>query len=507
MTTSSSPLPDPAEGELKEQPPSDLSEYNWDDTDTQRHEPASGGDSGSDPVGPRSGEPLRSAADDPGRFRELLIETGLVSERDLLVIRRKLFPDGSPEEIRPLSKELIRQGLITPYQAAAVRQGKTRGLVIGNYHVLDKIGSGGMGLVLKARDRRQQRIVALKLLPPSISRDRAAVIRFRRETAAVAKLRHPNIVAALDAGETHGLLYLVMELVEGNDLARIVKRQGPLPLDRAIDCMLQAARGLREAHRHGIIHRDIKPANLLLDHSGTVKILDLGLARVSQGQDVLTADSSELNLTVSGAIVGTVDYMSPEQAFDPRLADARSDTYSLGCTFHYMLTGKAPYGGQSFMERLLGHRERPIPSLRSIRGDVPEAVDELFGRMLSKSPESRPQTMEDLLEEIRESRRRAPRARKTPRSEPEAAIDWRADGDDSDSIYDIVSSSPAAQPFLSADPSTVFVRSRSPSSDRIEGSHSRRALRRRRLIVALLFFAIIAAGWVIGVRRGWLRLR
>jgi len=200
MTTTSSPLPDPAEGELKEQPPSDLSEYGWDDSDTQRYEGGSGSDAPSDSGGLEAGSELRGAADELARFRELLIETGLVSEQDLLAIRRNLFPDGSSEELRPLSKELIRQGILTPYQAAAVRQGKTRGLVIGNYHILDKIGSGGMGLVLKARDRRQPRTVALKLLPPSISRDRAAVIRFRREAAAVANELgcHVTVLEALD---------------------------------------------------------------------------------------------------------------------------------------------------------------------------------------------------------------------------------------------------------------------------------------------------------------------
>ncbi len=186
------------------------------------------------------------------------------------------------------------------------------------------------------------------------------MIRFRREAAAVAKFRHPNIVAAIESGETHGLLFLVMEFVNGRDLSRTVKEKGPLSVVQTIDCIIQAARGLQEAHDHGIVHRDIKPANLLLDPTGTVKVLDLGLARVNQPDEFIAAGGSELDLTVSGSIVGTVDYMSPEQAYDPRMADGRSDIYSLGCTLHYLLTGKAPFGGQTFMERLLGHRERPF---------------------------------------------------------------------------------------------------------------------------------------------------
>jgi tRNA A-37 threonylcarbamoyl transferase component Bud32 len=355
---------DPSEGELTEPPPSDLSDYTWDDSERQRAEP---GQSGPDPARDERAEretETDEASEDVDRFVEVLTRNRLVEASEICRLRASLFADGRPASASRLSSEFVRLGKLTAYQAAAIRQGKTKGLSIGDYIVLDKIGSGGMGLVLKARDRRGDRVVALKLLPPSISRDRAAVIRFRREAAAVAKLRHPNVVAALDSGETHGLLYLVMELVEGKDLARIVKERGPMTVSQALGCLLQAARGLREAHRLGIIHRDIKPANLLLDRSGAIKVLDLGLARVSQGRDMLTSETSDLNLTVSGVIVGTVDYMSPEQAYDPRLADARSDIYSLGCTLHYLLTGKAPYGGQGFMERLIGHRERPIPSLR-----------------------------------------------------------------------------------------------------------------------------------------------
>src|SRR5262249_4779521 len=163
---------------------------------------------------------------------------------------------------------------------------------------------------------------------------RAGVMRCRREAAAVARFRHPNLVSAIDSGETHGLLFLVMEFVNGRDLSQTVKEKGPLPVGQAIDCVIQAARGMQEAHEHGIIHRDIKPANLLLDASGTVKVLDLGLARVSQTDPFVADSMSDHDLTVSGAIVGTVEYMSPEQAYDPRAADGRSDIYSLGCSLH-----------------------------------------------------------------------------------------------------------------------------------------------------------------------------
>jgi serine/threonine protein kinase len=503
MPTPGSQIPDPQEGQLRETPPSDLSDYTWDDSETERYEPGTGGAPGSAEAEGAPGAVL--SADDTARFQDLVIETGLLTLADVLPVRSRLFPDGQPEDVRRLASELVRLGKLTAYQAAAIRQGKTRGLIIGEYQVLGKIGSGGMGLVLKARDRRNGRVVALKLLPPSISRDRNAVVRFRREAAAVAKLRHPNIVAALDSGETHGLLYLVMELVDGKDLARLVKQQGPLPVEQAVKCLLQAASGLEEAHRRGIIHRDIKPANLLLDRSGTVKILDLGLARVSQGHDVLTADSSQTDLTTSGAIVGTVDYMSPEQAFDPRLADPRSDIYSLGCTFHYLLTGKAPYGGQSFMERLLGHRERPIPSLRKVRDDVPEPVDAVFRRLLAKSPEARPQTMTDVIEDLQACGKGNGGRTDTRRSGARSA--WDDEDDDPGGIYEIADTPPPEPQRLADGPSTVFVRSRGSSGDRIEVLRLRRARRRRRLLGAILLFLAVAAGWFLGIRRGWLKLR
>ena len=411
LAPSETPIHDPLEGDLTEPPPSDLSDYTWEDSETQCYE--DGQLDGDRAPAADGGQPVKAAlVDDIAQFVELAVRCQLVVEPEIRALCAQLFPGGQPGSVQSLAEELIRRGKLTRYQAAAIRQGKTKGLSIGNYIVLDKVGSGGMGLVLRARHRQHQRIVALKLLPPSISRDRAAVIRFRRESAAVAKLRHPNIVSALEAGETHGLLFLVMELVDGKDLARVVREKGPLPIGQAIDCVIQAARGLEQAHAHGIIHRDIKPANLLLDGSGTVKVLDLGLARVSQGQDLLTSESSELNLTLSGAIVGTVDYMSPEQAYNPRLADGRSDIYSLGCTLHYLLTGRPPYGGQSFMERLIGHRERPVPSLLRARADIPPALDAAFRRLLSKSPDARPQSMSEVIEQLKEGR--ASRSRPAP---------------------------------------------------------------------------------------------
>ena len=488
MPRSRSPNPDPINGDLTEPPPSDLSDYTWDDSETERFAPGAAQSSGA----VARGSSRQSIGDDIGRFVDTLIETRLVTEPEIRALSARLFPDGAQRGVEPLAAELVRLGKLTPYQAAAIRQGKTKGLLIGDYIVLDKIGSGGMGLVLRARHRQRGQIVALKLLPPSFSRDRAAVIRFRREAAAVAKFRHPNIVSAIDAGETHGLLYQVMEFVDGRDLSRTVKESGPLSVAQTVDCIIQAARGLQEAHHHGIIHRDIKPANLLLDRKGTVKIADLGLARVHQPQEVVAEDGSEFDVTVSGVIMGTVDYMSPEQAYDPRLADRRSDIYSLGCTLHFLLTGKPPFGGQTFMERLLGHRERPIPSLLASRSDVTASLDFAFQLLLAKSPEGRPQTMADVISELHECQRS--KRQKSPR--PLMAFDSRKeDTTEHESTYQI------AQPKCDPTPSgievrsNVFVRSRSADSEWLKERRRRPRWKNWQLVVGVL---ILALGWFVG---------
>lgn len=263
---------------------------------------------------------------------------------------------------------------------------------LGDYRIVSRLGSGGMGAVYRAVHERMGREVAVKLLRPEIQKNPMLLQRFDREVRAAAKLSHPNIVAALDAREHDGLHFLVTELVEGRDLDQTVRLSGALPIVDAVECALQAARGLAYAHSQGVIHRDIKPANLLRSKDGTVKILDMGLARLSN------ADSStDVNLTGTGVMMGTAAYMPPEQARDTRKADARSDLYSLGCTLFYLLTGRTAFSGSTQMDMILSHVNQPIPSLRQINAQIPLAVDRIFQRLVAKSPDDRFQSAEELI--------------------------------------------------------------------------------------------------------------
>jgi serine/threonine protein kinase len=301
-------------------------------------------------------------------------------------------PKAHPSSGDELVKELVKQKQLTPFQAQHVNAGKAKSLILGGYTILDKIGAGGMGQVFKALHRRMDRIVAIKMLPTAMMKDAAAAARFEREVRAAAKLNHPNIVTAYDADQANGVHFLVMEYVEGSDLSALVKKNGPFPVSKAVNYVLQAARGLEFAHKKGVVHRDIKPANLLLDNEGTVKILDMGLARIDQGDGEAQAE-----LTGTGAVMGTVDYMSPEQAFNTHNADARADIYSLGCSLYYLIAGKATYGGDSVMEKLLAHREKPIPSLRNAQPDISEQVQAVFTKMVAKKIEDRYQTMTEVI--------------------------------------------------------------------------------------------------------------
>jgi WD40 repeat protein/serine/threonine protein kinase len=336
-------------------------------------------------------EPAPSAVTDPTEFARALVEAGLFDAEEL-----KPFTADPSKTLGELAQALVDAGKLTAYQAAAVCQGKSRGLLIGRYVILDKLGVGGMGIVFKARHRVSGAVGALKILPPSLARDKKAVVRFRREIEAAGRVRHPNLVAAIDADEDRGVHFLVMECVEGRDLARVVREKGRLPVNQAIDYVIQAARGIEAAHARGIVHRDIKPSNLMLDATGTVRVLDLGLARVASAYDPF-GQAGESAVTKAGTYMGTADYVAPEQAEDSHGADHRADIYSLGCTLYYLITGEVPFPAKTILKRMMAHAERPAPSLCAGRPEVPRALDAVFQKMMAKRPDDRPWSMTDLI--------------------------------------------------------------------------------------------------------------
>jgi serine/threonine-protein kinase len=321
-------------------------------------------------------------------FARSLTESGLLDANVLLPDAPGTAPDGTGA-----ARELIAAGHLTPYQANAVLERRFADLRMGNYEILDQLGVGGMGTVFKARHKRMKRIVALKVLSPEVAATDKFLHRFQREIETIARLVHPNIVIAFDADEGEAGPFLVMEFVDGRDLASEVTAEGPLPVAAAVDRIIQAARGLEYAHSQGVIHRDIKPGNLLRAKTGEVKVADLGLARFRGA----SGSSGTGSLTQAGMVVGTVEYMSPEQAVDSGTVDQRADVYSLGCTLYFLLTGRTPYTGTSLMGVMLAHRDDPIPSLRTVRPNVPPALEAVFRRMVAKLPEDRPASMTQVI--------------------------------------------------------------------------------------------------------------
>ena len=254
-------------------------------------------------------------------------------------------------------------------------------------------------LIWKVQHDPTGRFLYLKTIAPPLAANPELRKRFQREVEICTKLRHVNLIAGLIAGEDDGVPYLVLEYVIGTDLATIVKHVDRMPLEQVVDYTTQSARGLAELHRQGVYHRNVKPHVLLVDLQGRVKVTNLLLARFGEGS--VLGDHEEL--TTMGEVVGTLDYQAPEQAADAAAIDARTDVYALGCTLHYLVTGRPPYGGKSLRDKVLAHRHESIPSLARQRSDVPRSLDRVFQKMLAKQPSCRYSTMEEAADALEAS--------------------------------------------------------------------------------------------------------
>ena len=336
------------------------------------------------PIGPTT---PRFAARKGGtceRFRQRLLASRLVAEADLENLLR-LNPGLKDAGIFQLGQALVENGLLTAYQLKRIRAGKTAGLVLGNYRIVDKLGAGGMAVVYKAEHVYLKRTAAVKALEGASQHSPSLLDRFLSEAQAMAALSHPNIAAVFDAGVVQlgssapSLRYLAMEYVPGLTLERHVRQHGPFSVAQACRCICQAALGLQHAHERGLVHRDIKPSNLVLTPDQQIKILDFGLARLCRRRH-----------TEVHALLGTLDYVAPEQLRDARCVDIRADIYGLGGTLYWLLTGKRPFsaGGPGLEELLARQREKPAP-LRTLRPDLPRRLEAVVERMLAHDPDER----------------------------------------------------------------------------------------------------------------------
>jgi serine/threonine protein kinase/WD40 repeat protein len=331
------------------------------------------------------------------QFAELCRSSGVVEDPALTAYLKELSKkQGRPKTVADLADRMVADGILTRFQAKLLLQGKRRGFVIsGKYVLLDRLGSGGMASVFLCRHRVMRRHVAIKVLPDREAGDPLQLERFHREARAVATLDHPNIVRAHDIDCDGKMHFLVMEYVDGSNLDEIVQKHGRLEVKRAMHYICQAAHGLQHAHEAGLVHRDIKPANLLLDRNGVVKILDMGLARFfREERDNLTQEHDRQS------VLGTADYLAPEQALDSHAVDIRADIYSLGVTFYFLLTGSSPFQGGSIAQKLIWHQVRTPKAIREVRPEVPVEVAEAVDRMLAKDPDQRFQTPAEVVDAL-----------------------------------------------------------------------------------------------------------
>ena len=327
-------------------------------------------------------------------FLQAIRKSAVLSEKQFGKVEANVAEGNYPLEPAELASRLVKDGVLTAFQARQILKGKSQGLVFGRYVILDFLGKGGMGSVYKAWHRMMGRVVALKILDPRCVANSQSLARFRREMQLVGRLDHPNVVRAFDADRVGEYHFIAMEYVAGQNLEDLLKERGALPPADVAYFASQAADGLAHAHALGILHRDIKPSNLLLTDARKVKILDFGLGTLLEKDELPAA------LTAAGITVGTPDYLSPEQARMVKL-DGRSDLYSLGCTMYHLISGQLPFKGESSMDCIVGRITGKAIPISQVRPGLPPRLVQAIEKLMATNPDDRYQTADEAAAALR----------------------------------------------------------------------------------------------------------
>jgi serine/threonine protein kinase len=328
-------------------------------------------------------------------FLKTVLRSGLLDRAQLQEALRDV-PKDQRDDPHALAEHLVRKGKLSRFQAGKLLRGSGRGLLLGHYQVLSPIGRGGMSTVYLARDERSGELAALKVLTPSRWRNQERLLaRFQREMELSRRVAHPHLAWTYESGFCLGVYYIAMEYIPGKNLSKIVAERGPLKAARAARLMSEVAAALEHAHNQGLVHRDLKPSNIMITPNDHAKVLDLGLA-------LMEGEEAELDVIGGkGYIVGSMDYIAPEQTTDASGVDCRADIYSLGCTLYFALTGQPPFPGGTSREKMKRQRQEVPQPLRNLASDVPVGFARLIERMMAKEPANRPPSAVAVEEELR----------------------------------------------------------------------------------------------------------
>lgn len=346
-------------------------------------------------------------------FLKTVLRSGLMLSPQLQQVLQPVPPERL-QDAKFLANLLVKAGKLSRFQATKLLQGVTKGLVLGPYHVLAPIGKGGMGAVYLARDSRTQMLAAVKVLPPKRAKaEERLLARFKREMEMCQRVAHPNVARTFEVGAHDDVNYIAMEYIPGKNLYKLISEQGPLAVPRAARLFQEICLGLEHAHTQGLIHRDLKPSNIVITPDDHPKVLDLGLALI-QGE--VAADRTVVG--GQGYIVGTLDYLAPEQADDAFNVDIRSDIYSLGCTLYFALTKQPPFPGGNALQKLLRHRVDVPPSVLRLNSSVPPELGALVERMMAKRKEERFATAAEVREALKAWAPDGPKVAPAPEAAP-----------------------------------------------------------------------------------------